>query len=153
MPVYRTTRRVPHAPERMFALVADVEKYPEFLPLCEALTIRSRETSAEGNEVLMADMAVGYKAIHERFTTRVTLDHVQQRILVEYVDGPFRYLENRWTFEPDGTGCAVGFFISYEFRSSMLGLLMGAMFDRAFRKFAEAFEARADALYGRPAQT
>lgn len=149
MPVFRTTRPVPHAPERMFALVADVEKYPEFLPLCEALTVRSREINADGNEVLSADMAVGYKAIRERFTTRVTLDRVNLRILVEYVDGPFRYLENRWTFAPDGTGCAVGFYISYEFRNSLLGLLMGAMFDRAFRKFAEAFEARADAVYGR----
>lgn len=149
MPVYRTTRHVPHAPGRMFDLVADVEKYPEFLPLCEALTIKSRETGADGTQVLTADMAVGYKAFHERFATRVTLDQSQQRILVEYVDGPFRYLENRWTFETDGTGCAVGFYISYEFRSALLGLLMGTIFDRAFRKFAQAFEARADAIYGR----
>lgn len=149
MPVFHTTRRVRHSPERMFALVADVERYPEFLPLCEGLTIRSRATDAQGREVLTAEMRVGYKAIHERFTSRVTLDPAGMRVLVEYVDGPFRYLENRWTFTPEGEGCDVGFYISYEFRSVMLGMLMGSMFDRAFRKFAEAFEARADALYGK----
>ncbi len=149
MPVFHTTRRVRHSPERMFALVADVERYPEFLPLCEGLTIRSRTTDPQGRDVLTAEMRVGYKAIHERFTSRVTLDRAGMRVLVEYVDGPFRYLENRWTFTPESEGCAVGFYISYEFRSVMLGMLMGSMFDRAFRKFAEAFEARADALYGK----
>jgi coenzyme Q-binding protein COQ10 len=97
-------------------------------------------------------MSVGYKAIHETFTTRVALDRTQLRILAEYVDGPFSYLENRWTFRPEGTGCAIEFFIDYEFKSRMLGLLMGAMFDRAFRKFTEAFEERANAIYGRPAR-
>jgi coenzyme Q-binding protein COQ10 len=149
MPIYRTTRRVTHSPQAMFDLVADVERYPEFLPLCEALRVRRRQPGGEGIEVLVADMSVGYKAIHETFASRVTLDRPKLKILVEYVDGPFRYLENRWTFRPDGEGCAVEFFISYEFRNIALGLLMGAMFDRAFRKFAEAFEARADKIYGR----
>jgi coenzyme Q-binding protein COQ10 len=150
MPMFDTTRRVAHAPERMFDLVADVETYPEFLPLCEALTIRRRETRADGSELLVATMRVGYKAVSESFTSRVTLERAEHRILVEYIDGPFRHLENRWTFTPDGQGgCIIGFFITYEFASRTLGLLMGAMFDRAFRKFAEAFEARADAIYGR----
>ena len=96
-------------------------------------------------------MTVGYKAIRETFTSRVTLDPANLKILVEYVDGPFRYLENRWTFKPHEGGCEIGFFISYEFASRMLGLLMGAMFDKAFRKFAEAFERRADLVYGRGA--
>ncbi|RYE71901.1 MAG: type II toxin-antitoxin system RatA family toxin, partial [Hyphomicrobiales bacterium] len=123
-------------------------KYPQFLPLCEGLTVRRRTPREGGGEVLLADMTVGYKAIRETFTSRVTLDPANLKILVEYVDGPFRYLENRWSFKPLDTDSEVVFFISYEFASRMLGLLMGAMFDKAFRKFAEAFEKRADAIYG-----
>lgn len=150
MPMFNSTRRVRHSPEQMFALVADVEKYPQFLPLCEGLVVRRRNPREGGGEVLVADMSVGYKAIRETFTSRVTLDPENLKILVEYVDGPFRHLENRWTFRPaEGGGCEVGFFISYEFASRMLGLLMGAMFDKAFRKFSEAFERRADEVYGR----
>lgn len=148
MPSFRTTRRVKHTPADMFALVADVEKYPLFLPLCEGLAVRRKAQSGEGVEVLVADMTVGYKAIHETFTSRVTLDRPRLKILVEYVDGPFRQLENRWSFQPDPEGCVVEFFITYEFRSRTLGLLMGAMFERAFRKFAEAFEERANLVYG-----
>lgn len=148
MPLYRTTRRVSHTAGDMFALVADVEKYPLFLPLCTGLKIRRRAPGPEGTEILVADMEVGYRAIRERFTSRVTLDPAKLRILVEYVDGPFSRLENRWTFKEAEGGCDVEFFISYEFRSRALGLLMGAMFDQAFRKFAAAFEARADEVYG-----
>jgi coenzyme Q-binding protein COQ10 len=148
MPMFNSTRRVKHSPGEMFALVADVEKYPQFLPLCEGLTVRRRTPREGGGEVLLADMTVGYKAIRETFTSRVTLDPANLKILVEYVDGPFRYLENRWSFKPLETGSEIGFFISYEFASRMLGLLMGAMFDKAFRKFAEAFEKRADTIYG-----
>jgi coenzyme Q-binding protein COQ10 len=149
MPMFNSTRRVKHTPAQMFALVADVETYPQFLPLCEGLVVRRRTPREDGGEVLIADMTVGYKAIRETFTSRVTLDPANLKILVEYVDGPFRYLENRWTFRPtEGEGCEIGFFISYEFASRMLGMLMGAMFDKAFRRFAEAFEKRADAIYG-----
>jgi len=151
MPMFNSTRRVKHSPRQMFALVADIEKYPQFLPLCEGLTVRRRTPRDGGGEVLLADMTVGYRAIRETFTSRVTLDPANLKILVEYVDGPFRYLENRWSFKPSEAGSEVGFFISYEFASRMLGLLMGAMFDKAFRKFAEAFERRADAIYGRAA--
>ena len=147
MPSFRTTRRVRHSPVQMFHLVADVGKYPEFLPLCEDLRIRRRVQSGDGIETLVAEMSVGYKAIRETFTTRVTLDEPRLRILVEYVEGPFSYLENRWAFKPDAGGCLVEFYISYEFRSFALGVLMGAMFERAFRKFAEAFESRADLVY------
>lgn len=152
MPSFRTTRQVAHSPEQMFALVADVARYPEFLPLCEGLVVRRRTAAEDGTELLVADMTVGYKAIRETFTSRVTLDPAKSKILVEYMDGPFRHLENRWSFiEKDG-GCEIVFFITYEFASRMLGLLMGAMFDRAFRKFAAAFEARADIVYGRKGQ-
>jgi coenzyme Q-binding protein COQ10 len=150
MPSFRSTRVVKHTPDQMFALVADVERYPEFLPLCEDLRIVRRQTDAEGREVLVAAMSVGYKAVRETFTSRVTLDRADQAILVEYVDGPFKRLENRWEFRPSGTGTSVGFFITYEFRSMALGLLMGAMFDKAFRRFAEAFEQRAHQVYGPP---
>jgi coenzyme Q-binding protein COQ10 len=149
MPSFRTTRQVRHSPVEMFDLVADVEKYPEFLPLCEDLRIRRRAQSDDGIETLVAEMSVGYKAIRETFITRVTLDEPRLRILVEYVEGPFSYLENRWSFKPDPAGCAVEFYISYEFKSFALRMLMGAMFEHAFRKFAEAFEERADVIYRR----
>jgi len=151
MPTFRTTRRVAHTPQQMFDLVAEVDAYPEFVPLCEELRVRRRVQSGEGIETLVAEMSVGYKAISERFTTRVTLDRPRLRILVEYVNGPFSYLENRWSFLPAQGGSDVEFYITYEFKSRALGLLMGAVFDRAFRKFAEAFEERADLVYGRPA--
>jgi coenzyme Q-binding protein COQ10 len=132
----------------MFDLVADVERYPEFVPLCESLRVRRRSQSGEGIETLVADMSVGYKAIRESFTSRVTLDRARLRIDVEYVDGPFRYLENRWIFRSASSGSEIDFHISYEFRNFALGLLMGAMFDRAFRKFTTAFEERAGEIYG-----
>ncbi|MBB3771339.1 coenzyme Q-binding protein COQ10 [Angulomicrobium tetraedrale] len=133
----------------MFALVADVERYPEFVPLCESLHVRRRVASGEGVDILVADMSVAYKVFRESFTSRVSLDRPRLAITVEYLDGPFSRLENRWTFRPvEGGGCEVEFFISYEFRSRTLGLLMGAMFDAAFRRFSDAFEARADQVYG-----
>jgi coenzyme Q-binding protein COQ10 len=149
MPSFRTTRRVKHTPEEMFDLVADVEKYPLFLPLCEGLKVRSRSKGEGGRETLIADMSVGYKAIHETFTSKVTLDRGKLKIMVAYLDGPFRALDNLWSFKPDGEGCLVEFFISYEFKSRMFSMVMGAMFDRAFRKFASAFEKRAEVVYGR----
>ncbi len=147
MPHFETRRLVKHSPDRMYALVADVEKYPEFLPLCEGLTVRSRK-ERDGKSLLVADMTVGYKAIRETFTTQVLLKPEEHAIDVKYLDGPFKYLDNKWRFEPapDG-GCSVYFFIDYEFKSRLLGAVMGSMFDRAFRMFAEAFEARADRIY------
>ena len=113
-----------------------------------ALRIKRRSRTDEGVETLVADMTVGFKAIRETFTSRVTLDRPRMKILAEYVDGPFSRLDNRWTFREDGTGCSVEFWIDYEFRSRTLGLLMGAMFDHAFRRFSEAFEERANKVYG-----
>ncbi len=151
MPKFETTRAVGHSPSNMFDLVGDVEKYPEFLPLCEALKIRERR-QRNGKTLLIADMTVGYKAIRETFTSQVLLNPAELIIDVKYVDGPFRYLNNRWTFasRSDG-GCDVGFAIDYAFKNRMLGMLMGSMFDRAFHKFSEAFEKRADTIYGRVA--
>lgn len=148
MPKFEATRRVAHTPEQMFSLVADVEQYPEFLPLCERLSVRSRK-EREGRTMLVADMTIGYKAIRETFTTQVLLNPDENVIEVKYIDGPFKYLTNIWRFEPvAGEGCDVQFFIDYEFKSRILGALMGTMFDRAFRMFSEAFEKRADAIYG-----
>lgn len=149
MPSFRVTRRVRHSPQQMYDLVADVERYPEFLPLCESLRVIRRQETPEGGQVLIAEMGVGYKAIRERFTTRVTFDPAARRIVAQYIDGPFRHLENRWSFkEAESGGCDVDFFITYEFKSRTLGLLMGSMFDRAFRKFTDAFEGRAARIYG-----
>ena len=148
MPRFSTTRRVQHPAAEMFDLVADVESYPQFVPLCREMKVRRRTSRPDGTEVLVADMTVAYKLIHETFSSRVTLDRSKLAIVVEYLDGPFRELENRWTFRPTGAQtCEVEFYIAYEFRSRALGLLMGTVFDAAFRRFAEAFERRADAVY------
>jgi coenzyme Q-binding protein COQ10 len=150
MPQFETTRRIRHSPEKMFALVADIEKYPQFLPLCTGLTIRSRREK-DGRTLLVADMSVGYKAIRESFTTQVYLKPDERLIDVQYIDGPFKYLQNHWRFDPMEDGATeVHFFIDYEFKSRLLGALMGSMFDRAFRMFSDAFEKRADVIYGRP---
>jgi len=154
MPTFETTRRVPFSAAEMYALVADVERYPEFLPLCTGLSVTSRRALPEGEE-LIATMSVGYKAIRERFTTRVVLLPRLPRVDVSYLDGPFAHLDNRWTFadiasdSARGPASEVRFYIDYRFKSATLGLLMGALFDQAFRKFAEAFEARARKVYAR----
>ena len=150
MPQFRTARRVRHSAGDMFDLVADMERYPEFVPLCQSMRVRRRTPSAEGIETAIAEMTVAYKVIHETFTTRVTLDRPNLQILVEYLNGPFSRMENRWDFHPAGErACQVEFFSAYEFKSRVLAMLMGAMFDAAFRRFAEAFERRADKVYGR----
>jgi len=149
MPQFSTKRRVRHAATDMFDLVADVEKYPQFVPLCSGLTVKSH-AEKDGKTVLVADMTVAYKIIRETFTSRVTLDRQGLKILVEYLNGPFKRMQNRWTFYPvEAKVCDVEFFIDYEFRSRTLAVLMGAMFDAAFRRFAVAFEQRADEIYGR----
>jgi len=141
---------VSHAAGEMFDLVGDMESYPQFVPLCEAMRVRGRTKVAEGVEVANASMTVAYKMVRETFTSRVTLDKSRLLIKVEYVDGPFSILDNRWTFAPAGEGaCDVEFYINYEFKSRMLGLVMGAMFDVAFRRFEAAFERRADVVYGK----
>ena len=149
MPVFRTDRHVRHRPEQMFDLVADVDKYPQFVPLCERLKVRRRVNAGDdGIEILVADMTVAYKIIRETFTSRVTLDRPRLHIIAEYIDGPFSRLENHWRFASSGEGTTVSFSIDYEFKSRALALVMGAVFDAAFRRFAEAFEMRANQVYG-----
>src|SRR3954449_8876572 len=150
MPQFSSKRRVNHTAGQMFDLVADAERYPEFVPLCKSLKIRQRTPQPDGTEILIADMTVSFKLVRESFTSRVTLDRANLKIMVEYLKGPFSNLENRWSFEPKSeTDCDVGFYLAYEFKSRMLAMLMGAMFDTAFGRFSAAFEKRADAVYGK----
>jgi coenzyme Q-binding protein COQ10 len=150
MPQFSNQRRVNHTADEMFDLVADVERYPEFVPLCQRLRVVRRTRNDDGTETIVADMTASYKLIRETFTSRVTLDRANRKILVEYLRGPFSDLQNRWTFEPQSEqSCNVRFFIAYEFKSRVLAVLMGSVFDMAFRRFAAAFEKRADAIYPR----
>jgi coenzyme Q-binding protein COQ10 len=163
MPQFSTRRLVRHSAANMFDLVADIERYPEFVPLCRSLRVL-RRTKEDGRDIVVAEMTIAYKLIRETFTSRVTIERDLLQILVEYLDGPFSRMENRWQFNPvEGNGergaceveackveaCEVEFFIAYEFRSRAFGLLMGAMFDAAFRRFAAAFERRADEVFGK----
>jgi len=155
MHIYETIHPVGHSAGDMFALIAKVEDYPKFLPLCEELTVKGRKQE-NGKEVLTATMVVGYKLLREGFTTQVTLDPQNCTILVQYLDGPFSHLENRWRFLPiTAETCNVDFYIAYSFRSRLFERVMGALFSKAVRKYTAAFEARADAVYGRarPRQT
>ncbi len=150
MPRFSSKRRVEHSAEQMFDLVADVERYPEFVPLCQTLKVHQRRQNGDGTETIVADMTVSFKLVKETFTSEVTLDRADRKIDVRYLRGPFANLENRWTFEPKGEeACDVGFFIAYEFKSRMLAMLMGTMFDAAFARFSTAFEKRADVVYGK----
>jgi coenzyme Q-binding protein COQ10 len=150
MPSFSNKRRVLHSAPEMFDLVADVERYPEFVPLCQSLKVRQRTPKPDGTEIVVADMTVSFNLVRQGFTSEVTLDRPNLKITVRYLRGPFSNLENRWTFEPKGEGASdVGFFIAYEFKSRMLALLMGSMFDAAFARFSAAFEKRADVVYGK----
>jgi coenzyme Q-binding protein COQ10 len=153
MHVYETTHPVAHSADDMFALVARVEDYPKFLPLCEALAIKRREM-CDGKEVIVATMTVGYGLIRESFTTKVHLDYATRKILVEYLDGPFTFLENRWHFQPNGSHASeVGFYIAYAFSSRLFERLVGRLFAKAVERYTTAFEDRADVIYGRNAET
>jgi coenzyme Q-binding protein COQ10 len=149
VPRFNSVRPVPFSADEMFALVADVEKYPLFVPLCESLTVHGRESAPDGTGSITATMGIGYKAIREQFTTLVALDPAARAIVVRHKNGPFRRLENVWGFTPQGEqSCDVHFAIDYEFSSPLLAVIMGAVFDKAFRRFAEAFEERATVVYG-----
>lgn len=149
MPSHSERRRVPFAPGQMFDLVADVARYPEFLPWCVGARIRSRERHA-GQERMTADLIVAYKVFRERFASRVTLDRAGGRIEAEYLDGPFTHLINRWTFHPAETGTEVEFFVDFAFRSRTLQRMIESRFAEAVVRMGDAFEARAHALYAAP---
>ena len=152
MPQFSTKRRVRHAATDMFDLVADVDKYPQFVPFCRSMRVKKRGEDARGRPTIVCEMTVAYKLIHETFTTLVTLDRDELQVIVDYLSGPFRRLENRWRFKSVGDrACEVEFYLMYEFQSRTLGMIMGAMFEAVFRRFADAFERRADQIYGRAA--
>jgi coenzyme Q-binding protein COQ10 len=142
MPTHAEERILPHAPDQLFDLVADVEKYHEFLPWCLACRIASRE----GN-VFYADLVVGYKMMREKFTSRVTAlkpDHIH----VEYIDGPMKYLSNHWRFIDNGDGTTtIDFFVDFEFKNPILQAMMEPLFDKAFSRMVGAFEERAAELF------
>jgi coenzyme Q-binding protein COQ10 len=147
MPTHGEKRFLPYEPWELYDLVADVEKYPKFLPWCLASRIKKRE----GN-VFYADLVIGFKMVRERFTSRVELTN-GERIDVSYTEGPFQYLNNHWIFEPAEGGTVIDFYVDFEFRSAMLQRIMGALFNEAVRRMVAAFERRAEQLYGRrPAQ-
>ncbi len=148
MPTHSETRKLPWSADEMYALVADVAAYPEFLPWTAAARIRSRRPIADG-EVMEADLVISFRVFRERFGSRVTLRPGIRRIDTDYLDGPFRYLKSHWTFAPlpEG-GCEVGFFVDFEFRTPILQRIIGLVFHEAMQRVVRAFEQRAAALYG-----
>ena len=143
MPRHSETRQLPYSPDQLFDLVADVKRYPEFLPWVSAIRVRS-----SSDKEIVADMVVGFKAFKERFTSKITLDR-PQHLRVDYVEGPHKYLQNDWRFEPDGEGgTKLHFCVDFAFKNRLFETVAGQMFDRALRRMTDAFIDRADALYG-----
>jgi len=143
MPTHAERRRLPYTQQQLFDLVADVERYPEFLPWCVGARVRERKPN-----VIVADLLIGYRMVRERFTSRIVLDP-PGRIDVSYSEGPFRYLDNHWLFEPEPDGgCTLDFFVDFEFRSRMLQKIIELLFNEAVRRMVSAFEGRARRLYG-----
>lgn len=147
MPTHAERRVLRYSPKQLYDLVADIQRYPEFLPWCVAARIRKREAN-----LVVADLVIGFKMIRERFTSRVTLDEAGRRIDVTYAEGPFRYLNNHWHFEEHQDGCTIDFYVDFEFRSRLLQKLIQPLFHEAVRRMVAAFEGRAQALYGDPDQ-
>lgn len=142
MPTHAEKRELPYSPRQLFDLVADVEKYPEFLPWCIGARIRRRR-----GEVIIADLVIGFKMIRERFTSQVTLDAENMHIHVTYLDGPFKYLNNHWVFIPHEHSCVIDFYIDFEFRTRFLQRMMEPLFNEAVKRMVRAFEHRAHDLY------
>jgi len=141
---------MPHSAEQMYNLIADVRSYPQFLPWCTAARINSTKPTEDGTgTVIDADLVISFKLFREKFASRVTLNPTGSHIDVEYLDGPFRYLNNHWQFNAleDGT-CEVDFFVDFEFKSPMLQAVIGLVFNEAMQRIVRAFEKRADDLYG-----
>ena len=141
---------MPHTAEQMYDLIADVSSYPQFLPWCTAARIRSTKLAEDGvSTVIDADLVISFKLFREKFASRVSLNPTASQIDVEYLDGPFRYLNNHWQFNAldDGT-CEVDFFVDFEFKSPMLQAVIGMVFNEAMQRIVRAFEKRADELYG-----
>lgn len=149
MTIHRDTRTVPYTADQMFELVAGIDDYPDFIPWCVGMKVRSRRVDAEGSGEILADMIVGYKVFRERFRSKVRLDRAAKTIVVDYVNGPFRRLENRWTFtDLEGGGSEIDFVIDFEFKSRLLQATANQVLDKAFKRLSDAFLARAKDLHG-----
>ena len=148
MPIHKEKRVLPYSPNQLYELVVDIERYPEFLPWCLGARIRSRQEN-----LIVADLIIGFKMFRERFTSRVVPDRAAQRIDVTYAEGPFKYLENHWVFAEHPEGCLIDFYVDFEFRSKLLQKVIEALFHEAVRRMVAAFETRANHLYGAPGAT
>ena len=146
MPTHTEKRIMPYTAKQMYDLVADVETYPDFLPWCAATRIR-KVTKDSHNTITEADLIIAFKVFRERFGSRVTLKAEKFSIDVEYLDGPFKYLNNHWIFRDVDGGCEADFFVDFEFKSRVLQALIGVVFNEAMQRIVKAFEMRADDLY------
>lgn len=156
MPTHAEQRRMPYTPQQMYALVADIERYPEFLPWTAGCRIRGRQPlspeDGRRGEIVDAELIVSFKVFRERFGSRVTLLPDAKEIDVAYLDGPFRYLNNHWTFiENEDGSTTIDFYVDFEFKSRLLQRLIGVVFNEAMQRIVRAFEKRAEALYGHSA--
>lgn len=153
MPTHKERKFLPYTERQLFTLVSGIEDYPDFLPWCTGARVRTREpgTNDLGHdcEFVTADLIVRFKVFRETFGSRVMLDPKHHRIVIEYLDGPFKHLETTWTFEAEETGATVNFFIDFEFKSSALQVLIGTVFEHALERMMSAFETRAEELYGK----
>ena len=147
MPTHSEVRSLPYSASQMYALVADVERYSEFLPWCSATRIRQRVQKGE-SEILDADLVISFKVFREKFGSRVTLWENMHKIDTEYLDGPFKYMQSNWSFSDTDEGCDVEFFVDFEFKNAILQRIIGVVFNEAMQRIVRAFETRAAALYG-----
>ena len=148
MPTHGEKRVLPYSAEQMYDLVADVSRYPEFLPWNSAARVRRVTPQPDGRQLMDADLVISFKVFRERFASRVMLDEATRRIDTEYLDGPFKYLKSHWIFHPHDCGCEVEFFVDFEFKSAILQGVIGLVFNEAMHRIVAAFEKRADQLYG-----
>ena len=148
MPTHSETRKLPYSAQQMYDLVADVGRYPEFLPWCSAARVKTVTPQGE-TEVMTADLVISFKVFRERFTSRVVLNESARSIDTEYIDGPFRYMKSTWDFKDVEGGCEVSFFVDFAFRNMILQRLIGVVFNEAMHRIVRAFEERADELYGK----
>ena len=148
MPTHGEKRVLPYSAEQMYDLVADVSRYPEFLPWNSAARVRRVTPQPDGRQLMDADLVISFKVFRERFASRVMLDEATRRIDTEYLDGPFKYLKSHWIFHPRDCGCEVEFFVDFEFKSAILQGVIGLVFNEAMHRIVAAFEKRADQLYG-----
>lgn len=153
MPQHREDRVLPYTADQIYDLVADVARYPEFLPWTAAARIRRRVPLGDGRERIDADLVISFKVFREKFGSKVELDPAARRIETEYLEGPFRHMKSWWHITPDPGGCRVEFFVDFEFRNAILQGIIGLVFNEAMQRVVRAFEKRAEALYGPGALT